>query len=95
MEEDRPPRECCVRVKWWGEPQDGMLLWPQPAERSTPFSSGRRGATTAAYAITCGPQQLAKYLGDMRTLVLDVLLLTGAALTVQEEEAELARSWLR
>ena len=65
------PRDpCCVRVKWWGEAGDGVLLWPASAS-AAPFS-GHGGATSVAYTITCSPPQLGKYLMDMRTLVLDV-----------------------
>ena len=61
--------DCCVAVKWWGEPGDGGFLWPTCTTKAAPT---RRGATTIAYAVTAGPQQLASYLMDMRTLVLDV-----------------------
>ena len=70
----RARESCCVRVRWWGEPVDGVLLWPAHASRAS-----RRGTSTASYTLTCGPQQLAKYLMDMRTLVLDVCVETHDA----------------
>ena len=78
-----------VRVKWWGEPGDGRLLWcalAAPSHQSTclerlctsrarrPAHSdeGEDGSATLRYDIACGPQQLAKYLADMRMLVLNL-----------------------
>ena len=62
---------CGVRIKWWGEPGDGTVLLPsQP---------GCAPQTPTGYAISCGPEQLARYLADMRVLVLDVLDLAAPA----------------
>ena len=62
---------CGVRIKWWGEPGDGTVLLPsQP---------GCAPQTPTGYAINCGPEQLARYLADMRVLVLDVLDLAAPA----------------
>ena len=79
-----------VRVKWWGEPGDGRLLWcasAAPPHRSNRLRTtlhcrpcARRPAhgddgddsATLRYDIACGPQQLAKYLADMRMLVLNL-----------------------
>ena len=70
----KPPLrgEACVRIKWWGEASEGVVLYPPTANTQALPASGRRGSTTAAYSIACGPQQLARYLMDMRTLVLDI-----------------------
>ena len=78
-----------VRVKWWGEPGDGRLLWCAPAapphqstclerlctsraRRPAHSDEGEDGSATLRYDIACGPQQLAKYLADMRMLVLNL-----------------------
>ena len=78
-----------MRVKWWGEPGDGRLLWcalaapphqstclerlcTSRARRPAHSDEGEDGSATLRYDIACGPQQLAKYLADMRMLVLNL-----------------------
>jgi len=63
-------KRCCVRVKWWGEPGEGVLLWP-PAE--SPNVAARRGSSSVTYAVTSSPEQMTRYLHDMRVLVLNLL----------------------
>ncbi|XP_068274997.1 C2 domain-containing protein 3 isoform X2 [Nyctibius grandis] len=63
----KPPAAVLVRLRWWGETSDGTVFQPtsrpgQPA-----------GATTARYAVRCGPRQFAAYLTDMGVLVLEVV----------------------
>ena len=61
-----------VRVKWWGERGDGQLLRPSLSASAALPGDDEVDASTLRYDIACGPQQLAKYLGDMRMLVLDL-----------------------
>ena len=63
---------CCVCAKWWGEPGDGVLLWPAVTSEHGSTPAPDPEATTATYAVASGPEQLARYMSDMRVLVLDV-----------------------
>ncbi|KAL1529586.1 hypothetical protein AB1Y20_000529 [Prymnesium parvum] len=63
--DDRAGAQGSVRVKWWGEAHDGCIL--RTAQHA------QDPATTVQYHINCGREQLAKYLSDMRVLVMDVM----------------------
>lgn len=78
-----------IRVKWWGEANDGRILkCVAPNTRhmncecssSSVMASFRPPEATqgsvdncASYDINCSPDQLTKYLNDMRVLVIEVL----------------------
>ncbi|KAL3925637.1 MAG: hypothetical protein SGPRY_003600 [Prymnesium sp.] len=57
---------ACMRIKWWGEANDGCIL--RPTDAAEPALDA-----TATYHINCSREQLAKYLNDMRVLVIDLI----------------------
>ncbi|XP_071126216.1 C2 domain-containing protein 3-like [Mytilus edulis] len=64
-----PPVVTHVRVKWWGEDGDGALFRPLDVKQNDKASS----KTIARYPIRSGPKQFASYLGDMGSIILEIL----------------------
>ncbi|XP_028855569.1 C2 domain-containing protein 3 isoform X2 [Denticeps clupeoides] len=65
----RPPQTTLVRLRWWGESTPGTLFRPRDGARAAQVDV----RSTAHFPIRCGPNQLASYLTDMGSLVLEIL----------------------
>uniref|UniRef100_A0A673FQ78 C2CD3 N-terminal C2 domain-containing protein n=1 Tax=Sinocyclocheilus rhinocerous TaxID=307959 RepID=A0A673FQ78_9TELE len=64
----RPPPVILIRLRWWGESSTGTFFRPRDGN-----AEQKRVKSTARFPVRCGPKQLASYLTDMGSLVLDVL----------------------
>ncbi|CAN9510846.1 unnamed protein product [Ophioblennius macclurei] len=88
----KPPSPVSVRLRWWGESSAGTRFFPRDGAQPSRKAAG----TTARFPVRCGPKQLASYLTDMGSLVLEVLTKADGLPTARAQVGGLARlSWSR